>query len=622
MRHRQAAVFCCLILLLVPVSSARGGGVTGGVTGTWHEVVPPNHQPLAGAVNAMAWDSARSVLVLHQGPGFGQQRRTSSTWSWDGKRWDLDSLDGPPAWDRFGLVYDARRQQTVLFGGLGSDDGFEPRPVGETWEWNGRRWRQRIIDGPSARSQPAMAYHAARGVVLLHGGDQGTSETWTYDGDDWVLVGTAGPAVDAAAMAYDASRHRVVMVGGGTALSTWVWDGAWAQVTGPHPPTRTDHALAYDENADVVILTGGHDARGRALKDVWEFDGAAWSRAGSISSRGRHAMAYESSTGRVVVFGGTTDRSVSALRDTLVRKGRRWVDAVARRDRQPPPAMQHVMVYDAARSETVLYDAGKRTTWIWNGARWELRKAGNGPSFRTEPTMAYDPRRGRAVLFGGAGDENRPQLLGDTWEWNGRRWKKRSDSGPLPAYSVAMGYDPNQRAIVLFGGGTDGNVVELSQFWKWGGRRWREVVTSTVPEQRAEASMAVSPATGRLIMTGGYSEPLDKTPDMQTWEFTGGDWQLLVSGDPGNRASHALVQDPAQGRLLLFGGFETQTNAYSPRDDLWTWDGQSWTQLVRGAGEPWPFPDPRPVMVYDEARDEFVMFGRSVRNGTWVYRRD
>jgi hypothetical protein len=74
------------------------------------------------------------------------------------------------------MAYDATRGVTVLFGGLDSA-GLN----GQTWEWNGTIWTQRVLSGPSPRNGHAMAYDATRGVAVLFGGFDGIArngETW------------------------------------------------------------------------------------------------------------------------------------------------------------------------------------------------------------------------------------------------------------------------------------------------------------------------------------------------------------------------------------------------------------------------------------------------------------
>ncbi|HYE62990.1 MAG TPA: kelch repeat-containing protein [Phycisphaerales bacterium] len=81
--------------------------------------------------------------------------------------WQEEEKVAPPSGrNGHAMAYDSARGVTVLFGG---DDGNGIRS-GETWEWNGTKWRQVLVSGPSARRWHAMAYDSARGVTVLFGG--------------------------------------------------------------------------------------------------------------------------------------------------------------------------------------------------------------------------------------------------------------------------------------------------------------------------------------------------------------------------------------------------------------------------------------------------------------------
>ncbi len=602
---------CSLVAvsLLAVLASAARGSAQGNAT--WREAAPPHLVPPAGPVSGLAWDNRRGHVIAHKGPQSDEYAGT--TWSFDGKHWQLEAQGGPNAREGGALAYDVARRRVVLFGGLSADNVGVP--LGETWEWNGRKWRERRILGPSPRTGAAMAYDAARDSLILHGSASGNRETWAYDRAGWRQFSATGPAVVSPAMTYDANRQRLVLYGGG---ETWEWNGSrWTALPAGGPGPRTGHAISYDPAAGRVVLSGGFNAAGQARGDVWELDGDVWRRAGKVPARGGHGMAYDANEARLIILGGATHRESGDLRETRVRRRKRWINPVPRDEQLPSSDTEPHMFYDAARQETVLFDGLTRETWIWGGDRWRLRAGPSGPSSRYGAGIAYDSRRERGVLFGGFGDG----AHADTWEWNGREWRKRSNSGPIPAYSMAMAYDPRQDSVMMFGGAVSTGEVELTQFWRWKDLQWREVLTSTIPEQRAEAAMMFDTHRGQLIMTGGYSTPLDETPFMQTWNFDGANWQLLSTGGPGNRASQAMVTDPVTGDLLLFGGFETQTSSYDPLDELWAWDGSNWSEIEPKDGGPWPFPDRRPAIVYDEARDEFLMFGGNERNGTWIYKR-
>jgi hypothetical protein len=72
----------------------------------------------------------------------------------------------------------------------------------------------------------------------------------------------------------------LLLFDGGTlqgASSTWTWDGqAWTRQEVPGPSRRNGHALVYDETRDRVVLFSGWNDLGW-LDDMWEWTGSAWS---------------------------------------------------------------------------------------------------------------------------------------------------------------------------------------------------------------------------------------------------------------------------------------------------------------------------------------------------------
>ena len=92
-------------------------------------------------------------------------------------------LVAPRARTNHSMVYDAARQNVVLFGGS-SSAGIS----NDTYTWNGTRWTQeRPASLPAARSQQSMAYDAVRQEVVMFGGYSGsiTNDTWVWNGVTW-----------------------------------------------------------------------------------------------------------------------------------------------------------------------------------------------------------------------------------------------------------------------------------------------------------------------------------------------------------------------------------------------------------------------------------------------------
>ena len=119
-------------------------------------------------------------------------------------------------------------------------------------------WTQKQDAGPSARQFPAMAYDSSRGRTVLFGGGTGTTaltglnDTWEWDGEHWTQVADTGPPGRLqAVMAYDVHRNQTVLFGGTHGKAdTWGWDGRnWTQLADSGAWPRVAFAMAYDQAA-------------------------------------------------------------------------------------------------------------------------------------------------------------------------------------------------------------------------------------------------------------------------------------------------------------------------------------------------------------------------------------
>jgi hypothetical protein len=169
--------------------------------------------------------------------GAAEGRVLGDTWEWDGREWTLAASGGPPARALHALAYDAGRRRVVLFGGT-TAIAPDAKTLADTWEWDGRTWRQLEVAGPGARDHTAMAYDAARRVVVLHGGGTGQeepAETWTFDGSAWRRIATSGPRRRNPRLVFDSSTKTVMLFGGfdaGPSNELWRFAGErWERVS-------------------------------------------------------------------------------------------------------------------------------------------------------------------------------------------------------------------------------------------------------------------------------------------------------------------------------------------------------------------------------------------------------
>jgi N-acetylneuraminic acid mutarotase len=200
----------------------------------------------------------------------------------------------------------AFKGKIVLFGGhMYSDIGTGYVDLGDTWEFDGKKWTERkVTNGPKKRYAAAMAVRGDK--LVLHGGVEQTggdggynylTDTWEWDGNTWTeKLAPSGPGRLGPSMAT--LGGNVVLFGGDPFGETWLWNGAawteWA-VTGDRPPGRYNAAMATYGNK--VVLFGGFEGElilgAPRRSDTWEWDGATWKerKISGPAPRSHHAMA-------------------------------------------------------------------------------------------------------------------------------------------------------------------------------------------------------------------------------------------------------------------------------------------------------------------------------------------
>jgi N-acetylneuraminic acid mutarotase len=300
---------------------------------------------------------------------------------------------------------------------------------------------------PDPRSGTAMVYDSATDDMILFGGwdvDTDFGDTWGYDPDantwtDLKPTGDLPPARALHQLVYDPAGGKAILFGGtsdaGRYNDTWAYDSAantWTDLSGSTAPSaRSVHSMAYDSGSGKIVLFGGYDGTSE-VGDTWSYDPAAntWTDLkpdGSVpSARKAAAMAYDPVSGRVILFGGYDGSSV--LDDTWAYDpaANTWTE-VDPAGAIPIPRANHRMVYDEATGQVILfggYDGQNDLydTWAYDPATitWtDLDPLGPPPPAREEHAMVYDSAGNRVIVFGGL-DYAADRDLSDTWalgEW-------------------------------------------------------------------------------------------------------------------------------------------------------------------------------------------------------------
>jgi cysteine-rich repeat protein len=149
-------------------------------------------------------------------------------------------------------------------------------------------------------------------------------------------------------------------------------------------------------------------------------------------------------------------------------------------------------------------------------------------------------------------------------------------SGPSRRYDYGLAYDAERRVVVLFGGySLTGDNAHLGDTWEFDGEVWIERTPAGAPTPRSGAAMAYDAARQRVVMFGGEVQVgMGLTATDELWEYDGDTWTLIdVEDGPGARQRASAVYAPSLGGVVMIGGF-----AGDP-EITWRWDGASWTQL-------------------------------------------
>jgi hypothetical protein len=255
------------------------------------------------------------------------------------------------------------------------------------------------------------------------------------------------------------------------------------------------------------------------------------------------------------------------------------------------------MVYDAARGESVLFGGSNGSylgdTWTFGIGGWSQRLVSPSPAPRAHHAMAYDPIRQKVVLLGGTDGTT----LSDIWEWDGLAWVQRLASVPGISSGGSATYDPLQGGV--FYGRSSNNLL-------WDGATVLTVGVAQ-PAGNSNSAMVFHAGSAGILRKQGSSNLRFSVPS---------GWQQLSNDATFGVSFYAIACDPVRNRVFLQGGDGYVGNGTGNGvGRTWQWNGLLWSQVAPAAPTL-----SRHAMIFDFARDTFVMFGgRSgqLSDSTW-----
>ena len=517
-------------------------------TPTWSRIVTA-HVPPGRNKAGVAFDGDHRMF-LFGGWGVGYM---SDTW--------VLTLDGTPDWTPIAtgtgptgrrelpLVYDPDANSLVVFG------GYNGSQLGDLWVLSLQgtpRWSKPLVTPPSSRSGHAAVYDPVGKRSVFFGG-QASTGNWN---DTWTFVLMPNPAWNALSL------------------------------PGPQPVPfggEMDYAVAVDPVANQMLLSGGMGPGAGiasfSLSDPYLAYTTVTPATGPTPRSAPRAV-WDAARDRMLVFGGYvfgTSQSVSELWEYRPRPTPTW-NLLATSGTPPPPRSGAGLVLDAAGDRLVVFGGQTGGTWsegsvlgdLWelplsgpNAMTWApLAATGTAPSPRYGHTMVMDPKRNRAIVYGGGTDMayGTPNVFSTTYALDlgtsPPNWSQISPTGFIlpPRTMHAAVIDPVGDRMVIFAGYGQGAGLQF-RFDVWalplsGEPQWKLLQTAgTQPTGRYGVSAVYDPAGQRMVFAGGFNAGVPPSGYLaDVWSLT---W------DAATPATASLIDSHAEPGLVRLNWFVT-----------------------------------------------------------------
>lgn len=460
------------------------------VQATWTELSGSANKPSQRFGHSLAFDDNRKKMVLFGGVDMASKGLINDLWEWDPTTADwtirlAGTEAGVPTGRSYAsLIADATRSRLVMLGGVvaltSNNDNGTP-VANQVWEMDpaGPTFTEKTVpqDGPKGRWRPAMAYDPDADKIYMFGGavDNGQGGT-TPDNDLWEWNGSAWTAVQVdsrpagrsnATMAFDPVRRSLILYGGyamdGNHTDTWEWSSskrAWTKLDAKgNPGALGGPGMVTDLGGKRILMFGGSaDSESEdptllnGMSDhVWQWDGATltWSDltvytsaivpfADSFSNIG-----FDERRQRLIVYRGTGTSAEFWEWDAITRG---WLVRDARVELKDVSGHGYGVFDPVRRREIIVFtnawSRGLLRTFEHDPASntWFASPAPTSPSHRHQASMAFDSKRGVAVLFGGVFFGGYQANFNDTWEYTVTGWGKGEGCNQATAAKCLSGY--------------------------------------------------------------------------------------------------------------------------------------------------------------------------------------
>lgn len=399
---KKLLIFFSFFVSLLLVTPSINPSIASETTPTWIQAstngpAPDREGPVSG------YDAKNDRMIIFGGYNYSTGKNLNDVWLLT----NANGLSGTPQWINLipngapgspsprhaGVgVYDQANNRLIIFSGCA---GYCYPKVNDTWvltHANGLggtpQWIQLSPSGvqPVGRNNARAVYDPVSNRMMLFAGQDGSGGGGATYNDTWVLTNANGlggtpqwiqlfsnlpvPGQYMATAVYDSANNRMTVFGGTTyqtdqySNAVWVlsnanglggtpqWTNLVPEGASGSPTARTASTAVYDSTTNRMIIFGGQRRDGISMNDVWTLSNAngiggvaVWTRENVSNDppHGRHSTisGYNPSSNRLIIFGGASwneDFSIlSAHNDTWI-----LLDANGIMDSTPPVITPHV----------------------------------------------------------------------------------------------------------------------------------------------------------------------------------------------------------------------------------------------------------------------------------------
>ena len=278
-------------------------------------------QPGPRHLEEVAYDRNRNRLMIFGGVEFENEKwiEPGSVHEWDGNKWTTSDAAGPKGRRAGSWVYDERRKETFLFGGVSTGKVQPDSVLLDVWKWDGTNWS--IINTNCPVKEPEATYDPVNQRILVYGDANNKNvvnyelspafELWAFKNGSWKKLSGDGPDITGSRkISFDAERNKLVVpVFKENKLVVWEWaDAGWtkSEFEASCPVYRTRFAMAYHPGEKTTYLFGGLSAERAALGDLWKWDGKQWKSVEIKEGPSKRNSAHFVFAGdQLLLYGGT-----------------------------------------------------------------------------------------------------------------------------------------------------------------------------------------------------------------------------------------------------------------------------------------------------------------------------